>query len=172
MKQQKVIFLLLVVTCILLILFSTGVGYAAVSNNSLNITEDALQASKHQDFRVGFTGKTSYVGNGGKAVLSTTGPRTGIMQVTGLKSVGDYVTGIFIIKNTSHDLTAVLSKTFTNSNPEYFKVKVDLTKTKLIPRNGQAELRITVEVIKVPTEKVETANISVKVHAEAEGYKY
>lgn len=164
MKQQKVIFLLLVITVSLIIALSTGIGYATGFENSLRIEENQMTFPEYNDFRVGFTGNTSYEGNG-KAELKTTGPVSGIMNVTGLNKRGDYVIGIFKIKNTSHDLYALLSESFTNSNPEYFDVTVTLTDYDLQPKRGEAELRIKVELIKTPINKPESSRICVYIDA-------
>lgn len=163
MRQQKLISLLLVVAISLIIFLSTGVGYATVTGNPLTVYDNVASYPENGDFRVGFTGKTSYIGTG-RATLKTTGPTSGIMDVTGLSSVGDYVTGIFRIKNTSHDIYAELTEKYTNSNPEFFEVTVSLTDDLLKPRNGEAELRITVELIKTPI-NTERTQICVEVIA-------
>lgn len=171
MKQQKLIFLLLVITVLLIIALSTGVGYATTIGNSIKISDNIQARPEYSDFRVGFTGRTSYYGTG-KAILKTTGPTTGKMDITNLSKVGDYVIGVFNIKNTSHELSAILTKTHTNSNPEYFKVTAEFAEDTLIPRNGETELRIKVELIKLPINKVETTKICVKITANPIECKY
>lgn len=163
MKQQKLIFLLLLVTIVLSILLATGIGYA----DNIEITDERIASPEHSDFKVEFTGKTSYAGDG-IADVNITGKTTATMNITGLKKAGDSVTVTFNVKNTSNDFYAVLSKSITNSNTEFFKVTTTFEEDKIGPKGRKTEIHINVKLIKTPIYKDESAVISVKVTATPE----
>lgn len=157
MKQQKIIFLLLAVTVVLTIILTSNVGYATVTGYHGYPPEQP-------NFRVIFTGKPSYTGDG-TAKIRLTSSTTATMNIEGLSTKGDYVTAKFTIKNTSDDIYAKLYKTVTNTNKEYFKVTTVVSDNILSPRRDNAILTITVQLIKTPIDKVQTTNISVRVTA-------
>jgi len=161
MKQQKVIFLLLVVTSVLIILLTTGVGYAAVTDNKLKINDNITASPEYADFKVEFTGETSYTGDG-RANVKVTGKTIASMNITGLDSAGDSITVTFNIKNTSNEFYALLSERVTNSNTEYFRVTASMQEDRIGPKNRKTELYITVKLIKTPIYKEERANINVQ----------
>jgi len=163
MKQQKLIFLLLLVTIVFSILLATGVGYA----DNIEITYERLTSPEHSDFKVEFTGERSYTGDG-MADVKITGKTTAVMNITGLKKAGDSVTVTFNIKNTSNDFNAVLSKSIINSNTEFFKVTATFGENTIGPRGRKTEIHINVKLIKTPIYKDESAAISVKVTATPE----
>lgn len=164
MRQQKIIFLLLVVTLGLIITFSTGVGYAITTENSLKIHDNVNIKPESSDFNVKFVGKPTYTGTG-KAKIQITGKTTAKIDITGLNVAGDYVTATFEIKNDSRDIVAKLSKSGTNTNNKYFKVTASLSNNTIAQRGGEETLSIKVELIKTPISKPEKTNICVTVIA-------
>ena len=164
MRQERIILLLVVVVVILSILLITGVGYAVETDNTLKISDNALLAPEQSDFRVGFTGNPTYIGDG-VAILKITGPTTATMNITGLDSVGDSVTCIFQIENKSSYLYADIYAQVTNTNSEYFKVTSDISENNIKPRKGTSNIKITVQLIKLPINSVEKTAICVNIFA-------
>ena len=160
MRQQKIIFLLLVVTLGLIIIFSTGVGYAVTTGDSLKIHDNVYVKPETSDFNVKFVGKPTHSGTG-KAQIKITGKTSAQMDITGLNKEGDYVIATFKIRNDSRDIEAKLSKSVINTNNKYFKVTATLSSNKILQRSGEETLSIKVELIKTPIAKPEKTNICV-----------
>lgn len=170
MKQQKMILLLVLIAMVLIIFLTAGIGYASVTGNGLEIHDDFICTPEQGNFRVKFTGKPKYTGNG-RAILKITGPTTATMDVEGLKKAGDSITASFAIENTSDDISAKLTRSVSNSNNKYFKVTATLKDDKLKPRGEKTILIINVELIKTPVEEV-TTNLSVSVVAKPNYYEH
>ena len=164
MRQEKIILLLVVVVVILSILLITGVGYAVETENVLKISDNALLAPEQSDFKISFTGNPTYTGDG-VATLKITGTTTATMNITGLESVGDAVTCIFQIENKSSYLYADIYAQVTNTNSEYFKVTSNVSKSNIKPKTGISIIKITVELIKLPINKVEKTDICANIFA-------
>lgn len=160
MRQQKIILLLVILAIALTIILTSSVGYARVTEVA---KDDCVLSPEKTNFRVKFYGTPTVRGNG-ETTLKLTGDTTAVMNINGLKSVGDSVTATFGIINNSKDIEAVLSKSVTNSNEKYFKVTVTLSNDELAPKKGKATLKVKVELIKTPI-NVEKANICVRVMA-------
>jgi len=161
MKQQNIILLLGIVAVALIISLTASVGYATVTDFT---NDQTLRTPGGTEFKVEFNGNAQHRGTG-TAKTRITGPTTATMNIEGLKSVGDYVTVSFEIKNYSRDIDAALSKTVVNTNKEYFRVTSTLSNSNIPARNGKAILSVKVELIKLPIKNVETTNICVKVVA-------
>lgn len=164
MRPKKIILLLEVVVVILTILLTTGVGYAIETDNTLNISEKEVFVAKQSDFKVRFTGEPRYTGKG-VAKLNLTGETTATMNISGLKSVGDSLTTIWEIENKSRDLYADINTSVRNTNTEYFNVTSKVSNSILNPKNGKTTIEITVELIKLPIEKDEKADICINITA-------
>lgn len=164
MRLRRIILLLEVVIVILTIMLSAGVGYAIETDNTLKIIDNEGLMPEQTDFKVQFTGEPKYKGEG-VATLKLTGPTTATMNVTELKKVGDSATAIWTIENTSNDLYAEIDTIVTNTNTEYFDVKVTVSDSTLRPKTGKTTVKITVELIKSPINNDEKANISTKIVA-------
>lgn len=161
MKQQNIILLLVIVAVALIISLTASVGYATVTDFT---NDQALRTPGGTEFKVTFNGNAQQSGTG-TAKTKITGPTTATMNIEGLKKVGDYVTVSFEIKNYSRDIDAILSKTVTNTNKEYFKVTATLSNNKIPAKNGKETISVKVELIKLPIKNVVTTNICVKVVA-------
>lgn len=164
MKQDKIILLLVMMTIVLLVLFVTGVGYAAEDENILIINNSKSLGLCQKNFNVVFSGEPTYKGEG-FAELAITGPTTATLNITGLEKVGDTVTTIFTLENKSDSLYADINTEVTNTNNEYFNVTSRLTDHKISPKNGKVNIEIDVELIKLPIYE-ETSYISVNIFAE------
>lgn len=163
MKFKKIILLLEVVVIILTIMLLTGVGYAK-EINSLQVSENNELRIEKEEFQVKFIGKPRYTGNG-VAQLEIIGDKAATMNVSGLKKVGDSVTAIWEIENTSRDLYVDVNTTVTNTNKEYFKIKSKVLNSTLKPKNGKTTIETTVELIKLPIEKEQKADICINIIA-------
>ena len=161
MKFKKIILLLEVVVIILTIMLLTGVGYAK-EINALQVSENKELQIEKEEFKVQFTGKPRYTGNG-IAQLEITDNKVATMKISGLKTVGDYVTTIWEIENLSRDLYVDIDTTITNTNKEYFNVTSKVLDPTLKPKNGKTKIEITVELIKIPIEKDQEADICINI---------
>jgi len=164
MRQEKIILSLVILAITLSLILITGVGYAAETGNYLKITDNPLILAEQPDFKIGFSGNPTYVGDG-TAVLKIIGPTNATMNITGLKSVGDAVTAIFTVENNSNNIYAGIKTKVTNSNTEFFDVTSSVSEHIIKPKTGTTILKVTVELIKLPIEKDEIAYISVDVIA-------
>lgn len=167
MKQQKVFFLLLVIAVILTMFLTAGIGYAAVTENTLINNNNLISAREKENFKVSYVGIPTYTGDG-NIKLEIIDGNSAILNITGLKVVGDTATASINIKNTSYNMKAVLSSIVENSNPEYFNVTATLSKQKLTSKADEATLKISVQLIKLPLNGIEKTNITIKVSAKPE----
>jgi len=163
MRQEKVILSLVVVVIMLSIFLLTGVGYAVETDNLLIVNENNA-IIEQSGFEIAFARETRYIGNG-TAELRITGPTTATINITNLKHIGDYVTAIFTIENTSSDIDADIDAKVTNTNPEYFNVTSTLSDKVIEAKTGKVTFEITVELIKLPIDGEETTDISASIIA-------
>lgn len=163
MKQDKIILLLVIMFMILLVLFVTGVGYAAEDNNISTVNNSKSLELCEKEFNVVFSGEPTYKGKG-VAELAITGPRTATINITELEKVGDTITAIFTLESKSDYLYADINTEVTNTNTEYFNVTSRLTDNKISPKNGKINIEIDVELIKLPIYE-EKSSISVNIFA-------
>lgn len=163
MNKTKKIIIGVVIIAILLI----GIGYAAISNITLNIGGSAKANPSDANFSVRLTG-TPTVSDQTKVTGATvTGDLSATIKVEGLTTKGEKVTATYTIENTSADLSANLSATVPeNTNSEYFKVTPTLAKTQ-IKSHETTTVVVEVELLKTPVEKDETSSINVQIIAEA-----
>lgn len=169
MRREKTIILLVVLLVVLLIVLMTGIGYAAETSDALKINDKPLLLSEQSDFKIEFTGEPTYKGKG-VAKLKLTGPTSATMNITELNSVGDSVTVRFTIANKSSDLNADIYTKVTNTNTEYFKVTSTLSESTMKPKTGKTILEITVELIKLPIDREQKANIGINISANPRYY--
>ena len=164
MRQEKIILSLVMVVLLLSMILLTGVGYAAETGNILKISDNPVLVAEQADFKILFSGDPIYIGDG-IAVLEIIGPTSATMNITGLKTVGDYVTAIFTIENQSNNIDAEIKTKVTNTNTEFFDVSTSVSEDIINHKYGKAIITITVELIKLPIENDETAYISTDVIA-------
>ena len=161
MKQQKIILLLVMVAVVMTMILYSNIGYASVAECK---HDDIISSPDKSMFNVEFYGKPTIYGEG-NAQVRFVGNRTAIMNISGLKKVGDSVTARFKMINRSSEFDAELSKSVTNSNREYFKVTVILSDNEIEEKGGQETVSVKVELIKARVNTVEKANIHVKIIA-------
>jgi len=166
MKQNKIFSLLLVTAIGLIIALSTGIAYAT-NTNTVKLYDNEERGPEKWNFNVTFYGKPTYTGDG-TVEFKYIDNNNVIIDIKGLKSVGDEVILNFDIKNKSRDLDAELKKVVKNSNPEYFNVTAELSDDEIDSRGEVETLSLKVELIKIPIKREEKANIAVKVIANPE----
>ena len=146
MRPRKTFQLLALLVAILLM----SVGYAAIQDIDLVVTGNIAATPDQANFKVKFFGNPTYTGTG-YASLKITGDTTATMDVSGLQIVGDYVTGIFTVFNSSEDLTANLSCLATHNDKTHYKITTTLSSTTLQAQTATT-LHVKVELIEVMTE--------------------
>lgn len=166
MKQNQIFSLLLVIAIGLIIALSTGIAYAT-NTNTVKLYDNDERGPEKWNFNVAFYGKPTYTGDGTVEVKYINNSNA-VIDIKGLKSVGDEVIVTFGIKNKSKDLDAELKKIVKNSNPKYFNVTAELSDDEIDSRGGVETISLKVELIKTPIEKEEKANITVKIIANPE----
>ena len=164
-REKTILSLVIILFMILLILFATGIGYAAQSDNILETESYEYFSWYRTDFNVVFSGQPTYKGNG-LAEVEITGHRTAIFNITELNKVGDFVTVIFTLENQSSNMDAEISVDIINTNTEYFKVTSRVENSKISSRNGKTTVEVEVELIKLPIGGDEKSDIGIKILAE------
>lgn len=161
------------VIAILVAIVVLGVGYAAISNITLNVNGSQATVEVDPDnFVVKFDEEStfSYSGNptGSDVTLTRANDTTATFTIEGLSKKGDSVTITYPIVNESETLKASLAApTITNDNSEYFSVTTTspAAGTELAANGGKGDLILVVEVLKTPVEDDEVANITASIEA-------
>lgn len=169
MKKQKTIFGLAILAAILML----GIGYAAVSDITLNIG-GAADALADSDFDVIFTNeenditinKTNAPQATVTADVNTNDKTQANISVSGLTTKGEKVEVTYTIANNSADLSASLTATTSNSNNDYFSITSSITDTPVVvAKDETTTVKVTVELIKTPIDTDQNATIGVKLTA-------
>ena len=159
-KRNTYVGLILLVAVLML-----GIGYAAMSNITLNITGSASATVNDENFNVHFTG-TPTVSDENIVTATITDDTKATITVDSLASKGDKVTATYTIENSSEDLSASIAiPTIANSNEEYFNVTTDMDAATTVIANGTTTVTVTVELIKTPIDADQTADITVSLVA-------
>ena len=157
-KTSKIILVTIIATCILL-----GLGYAAITNITLNIAGSASANADQANFKVRFIG-TPAVSDPVAASAKITADHTATISVQGLTTAGQFVTATYEIKNESQDLSGDLKVETTNSNKEYFTISSKLDKSSLKAGESTTAL-VTVKLTKTPIDGDVSSNIGVTLTA-------
>ena len=153
----------IIITILLLMVLLIGIGYAAIQNITLNITGTAEAAPSQSNFKVMFSGEPT-VSDEAYVVATITDDIHATINVEGLTEKGQMVSATYTVQNVSTDISADLSVSTTNNNPEYFTLSSQIAKTSLIA--GEATtLTVTVELTKVPITDEVTSTIGVQLIA-------
>ena len=159
MKNKKSLLSLGLLALVLVL----GVGYAVVSNVTLNITGTATVADS--TLKVKFTGTPV---TDGKGTINATiaGDLAATINVEGLTKVGDTATATYTISNYESDLNALITEVnISNDKTNYFEVTTSLTAAGLPIESGETgEVTVTVKLVKMPVDSM-TANIGVELLA-------
>lgn len=149
MRAEKTILLLVVILVVLSMLLMTSIGYAVENGEELKVSNNKLLVSESSDLKIEFSEEPTYTGNG-VAILKLTGPTTAVINITGLKSVGDSVTVKFTIANKSEYTYVEIKEEIAITNTEYFSITSNLKDSNIKPKTGKTTLEITIELIKLP----------------------
>ena len=154
---------------VLLAIILVAVGYAAITNVTLNINGTAKSEANQTNFAVEFIGTPTTGGKGTTTATINESKKTeGTVKVSGLTAKGDTATATFTVKNKSDDLSTDLTAEATNSNTDYFEVISNLEKTTL-KAGEETTLTVKVKLLKTPIDETKeglTSNIGVSIIAE------
>lgn len=159
-KRNTYVGLVLLVAVLML-----GIGYAAISNITLNIGGTAKAVISDENFKVKFTG-TPEVSDADLISASISNDTTATINVDSFTAKGQTATATYTILNDSADLSASIAvPTITNSNTEYFAVTTDWDAAKTVAAQGTTTITVTVELIKTPIDSDQEAGINVSLVA-------
>lgn len=161
MNRKKTLYGLGLLALILVL----GVGYAAVSEVTLNIDGSATVAS--EALKVSFNGVTDTEDDGKVVASSTDNSLNASIQVTSL-TLNEEVSATYTIKNQETDVDAnVIKKQISNDKPEFFEVTTSVDNSaETITAGGTGTVTVTVRLIKTPIETDDsTANIQIDLTA-------
>lgn len=161
MNRKKTLYGLGLLALILVL----GVGYAVVSEVTLNIDGSATVAS--EALKVSFNGVTDTEDDGKVVASSTDNSLNASIQVTNL-TLNEAVSATYTIKNQETDVDAnVIKKQISNDKPEFFEVTTSVDDSaETITAGGTGTVTVTVRLIKTPIETSDsTANIQIDLTA-------
>lgn len=161
MNRKKTLYGLGLLALILVL----GVGYAAVSEVTLNIDGSATVAS--EALKVSFNGVTDTEDDDKVVASSTDNSLNASIQVTNL-TLNEAVSATYTIKNQETDVDAnVIKKQISNDKPEFFEVTTSVdASAETIAASGTGTVTVTVKLIKTPIEASDsTANIQIDLTA-------
>ena len=161
MNRKKTLYGLGLLALILVL----GVGYAVVSEVTLNIDGSATVAS--EALKVSFNGVTDTEDDDKVVASSTDNSLNASIQVTSL-TLNEAVSATYTIKNQETDVDAnVIKKQISNDKPEFFEVTTSVDDSaETITAGGTGTVTVTVRLIKTPIEATDsTANIQIDLTA-------
>ena len=154
---------------VLLAIILVAVGYAAITNVTLNINGTAKSGANQSNFVVEFIGTPTTGGKGTTTATINASKKTeGTVEVSGLTAKGDTATATYTVKNQSQDLSADLTAEATSSNEKYFETICTVEKTTLKAQE-ETTLTVTIKLLKTPIDETKedlTSNIGVSITAE------
>ena len=154
---------------VLLAIILVAVGYAAITNVTLNINGTAKSGANQSNFVVEFIGTPTTGGKGTTTATINASKKTeGTVEVSGLTAKGDTATATYTVKNQSKDLSADLIAEATSSNEDYFETICTLDDTTL-KAGEETTLTVTIKLLKTPIDETKedlTSNIGVSISAE------
>lgn len=157
MKNKKVFIGVFLVLAVL----TLGIGYAAISDITLNINGTASAKPSDDNFKVLFTDDPITVSDAAKVTATKTDDLNATIAVKDLTAKGDKVTATYTMKNDSPDLSASIAlPTITNSNEEYFNVTTDWQAAKTVASGDTVTVTVTVELVKTPVADTQEANVN------------
>ena len=146
-----------------------AVGYAAITNVTLNIKGTAKSEGNPDNFKVELIGEPQTSGDGTTtATIDNQDKTQGTMNVSGLNAKGQTAIAIYTVKNQSADLSADLTAKATSTNDEYFEVQCSLDKTTLKAQE-QTTMTVKVKLLKTPIDETkENLSTEIGVNIDAE----
>ena len=154
---------------LLVAILLVAVGYAAITNVTLNIKGTAKSEGNPDNFKVELIGEPQTSGDGTTtATINTTDKTQGTMNVSGLNAKGQTAIATYTVKNQSTDLSADLTAKATSTNDEYFEVQCSLDKTTL-KAGEETTMTVKVKLLKTPIDETKEnllTEIGVNIDAE------
>ena len=152
---------------VLLAIILVAVGYAAITNVTLNINGTAQSGANQSNFVVEFIGTPTTGGKGTTtATIDSSVKTNGTVTVNGLTAKGDEATATYTIENTSKDLSAELTANVSkNTNTEYFDVKYNIAEPSTLEHGATTTITVTVTLIKTPIDTDPTSDIGITITA-------
>lgn len=158
MKNKK-FFIIALLMVVLLI----GVGYANITNKTLEINGTATATPDGSNFVVKFKNET--VPTTGGATATVLGDTSAEIEVTGLTAKGQTASATYTIVNNSEGLDALLSAVVTKkTDSDNFDVTYSFADTKLLA-DDETTLTVTVTLKNTPIDEDLTTSIKVDVTA-------
>ena len=138
---------------LLVAILLVAVGYAAITNVTLNIKGTTKSEGNPDNFKVELIGEPQTSGDGTTTATINTADKTqGTMNVSGLNAKGQTAIATYTVKNQSADLSADLTAMATSTNDEYFEVQCSLDKTTLKAQE-QTTMTVKVKLLKTPIDE-------------------
>ena len=154
---------------VLLAIILVAVGYATITNVTLNIKGTTKTEANQSNFVIEFIGEPTTGGKGTTTATVNSSKKTeGTVEVSGLTAKGDTATATYTVKNRSEDLSADLTAEATSSNQSYFETICTLDKTTLKAQE-ETTLIVTIKLLKTPIDETKedlTSKIGVSITAE------
>ena len=146
-----------------------AVGYAAITNVTLNIKGTAKSEGNPDNFKVELIGEPQTSGDGTTtATIDNQDKTQGTMNVSGLNAKGQTAIATYTVKNQSTDLSSDLTAKATSTNDEYFEVQCSLDKTTLKAQE-QTTMTVKVKLLKTPIDETkENLSTEIGVNIDAE----
>ena len=154
---------------LLVAILLVAVGYAAITNVTLNIDGTAKSEGNPDNFKVELVGEPQTSGDGTTTATINTADKTqGTMNVSGLNAKGQTAIATYTVKNQSTDLSTDLTAKATSTNDEYFEVQCSLDKTTL-KAGEQTTMTVKVKLLKTPIDDTkENLSTEIGVNIDAE----
>ena len=154
---------------LLVAILLVAVGYAAITNVTLNIKGTAKSEGNPDNFKVELIGEPQTSGDGTTTATINTADKTqGTMNVSGLNAKGQTAIATYTVKNQSTDLSADLTAKATSTNDEYFEVQCSLDKTTL-KAGEETTMTVKVKLLKTPIDETkENLSTEIGVNIDAE----
>ena len=154
---------------VLLAIILVAVGYATITNVTLNIKGTTKTEANQSNFVIEFIGEPTTGGKGTTTATVNSSKKTeGTVEVSGLTAKGDTATVTYTVKNQSEDLSADLTAEATSSNQSYFETMCTLDKT-ILKAQEETTLIVTIKLLKTPIDETKenlTSQIGVSITAE------
>ena len=156
MKERNVFLFLVAIIILTSIILFTNIGYA---NENL-ISSNTNYSSK--DFNVEFNKNSNNISNNIN-IISSKKVSLNTIVLNNLEE-----TQVFTIPviNNSNNLSAKISTNIFNSNPEYFEVNCQTSKSILKENSDDVIIEVTVQLIKMPLYSNESTEITIEIIAE------
>ncbi len=154
MKEKNVFLSLIMIILVLSLAVFSNVGYAIDTKLFTNTT------SSHQEFDVAFNMNSKY----SNKLVNIISPTTVSLKEINLDTLGQTQDYMIPISNNSENLFAELLIDIENSNPDYFEITSYISNKNLEPKS-ESFVKITVKLIKLPEQGVQTSNFLIKLTA-------